>query len=76
MFLNPKDRKLLMNKSQNFFAILLVIGMILMLGRIIIGILAYFDITFISFFADYSVESFVILLIGVLGELMTRKRIR
>ena len=65
-----------MNKSQNFFAILLVIGMILMLGRIIIGILAYFDITFISFFTDYSVESFVILLIGVLGELMTRKRIR
>lgn len=55
-----------------FFLILTVIGIIMMAGRIVTGILHYFDTPFTTLFTDYSVESFVILVAGVLGELVTR----
>lgn len=63
-----------MKKLQAFFTLLIVIGMVMLLGRIVTGILEYVDISFISFFTDYRVESYIILVIGVLGELIIKRK--
>lgn len=60
---------------EKFFNWMLVIGIILMIGRIVTAVLLYLDIPFTTFFKDYSLISFIILIIGVIGtEAMKKKR--
>ena len=60
---------------EKFFNWMLVIGIILMIGRIVTAVLLYLDIPFTTFFKDYSLLSFIILIIGVIGtEAMKKKR--
>ncbi|ASK62091.1 hypothetical protein CFK37_07905 [Virgibacillus phasianinus] len=64
-----------MKSVRTFFSILIIVGIILMIGRILTGILLYFDMSFTKFFTDYSLISFVILIVGVLGELTVRNKV-
>ncbi len=53
----------------------LVIGLILMGGRILTVICHYYNIAFTSFFVDYHAASLAILLIGVIGtEIFNSRR--
>jgi len=54
----------------------LIIGLVLMGGRILTVILHYFHIAFTSFFVDYNVASIVILLIGIIGTEIFNSRKR
>ncbi|MGM9988541.1 MAG: hypothetical protein ACI35O_15145 [Bacillaceae bacterium] len=57
---------------KQLFDWMLVIGIILMVGRIITLICMKLDIPFTAFFKDYSTISVIILLIGVLGQSMMK----
>ncbi|PKG22328.1 hypothetical protein [Niallia nealsonii] len=46
---------------------MLVIGLLLLAGRIITAVCMFLKIPFTSFFKDYSIISIIILLIGLLG---------
>ncbi|GKU84612.1 hypothetical protein [Niallia sp. NCCP-28] len=46
---------------------MLVIGLLLLAGRIITAVCMFFNVSFTSFFKDYSIISIIILLIGLLG---------
>lgn len=53
----------------------LIVGFILMGGRIITTICRYYNIAFTNFFVDYHVASLVILLIGIIGtEILNRRK--
>ena len=53
----------------------LIVGFILMVGRIITAICHYYNIAFTTFFVDYHVVSLAILLIGNLGiEILNRRK--
>jgi len=53
----------------------LIVGFLLMGGRIITAICHYYHIAFTSFFIDYHVASLAILLIGVIGtEILNRRK--
>ena len=45
----------------------LVIGLLMLAGRIVTSICRYFNWSFTTFFTDYHVISLVILLIGIIG---------
>lgn len=59
---------------EKIFNWMLVIGIILMIGRIVTAILLYFDIPFTTFFKDYSLISIIILIIGVIGTEVMKKK--
>lgn len=53
----------------------LIVGLILLGGRIITAICRYYNIAFTTFFVDYHVASLVILLIGIIGtEILNRRK--
>lgn len=53
----------------------LIVGFILMVGRIITAICHYYNIVFTTFFVDYHVVSLVILIIGIIGtEILNRRK--
>lgn len=53
----------------------LIVGSILMVGRIITAICHYYNIAFTTFFVDYHVVSLVILIIGIIGtEILNRRK--
>lgn len=52
---------------EQLFNWMLVIGLVLMVGRILTAVLMFMDIPFITFFRDYSLVSVIILLIGIIG---------
>ncbi|KMY32651.1 hypothetical protein ACZ11_11165 [Lysinibacillus xylanilyticus] len=53
----------------------LIVGIILMVGRIITAICHYYNIAFTTFFVDYHVVSLVILIIGIIGtEILNRRK--
>ncbi|GEM_PF-427051 len=53
----------------------LIVGLILMGGRMITAICRYYNIAFTSFFVDYHIASLAILLLGILGtELFNRRK--
>ncbi|PAV28262.1 hypothetical protein CIL05_18010 [Virgibacillus profundi] len=56
-----------MNFFKKLFDWMLVIGLVLLLGRIITAVFLFLDIPFTTFFKDYSLISLVILIIGVIG---------
>ncbi|MEY9979010.1 hypothetical protein ABH968_003972 [Lysinibacillus sp. RC79] len=53
----------------------LIVGFILLGGRMITAICHYYNIAFTTFFVDYHVASLVILLIGILRtEILNRRK--
>lgn len=53
----------------------LIIGLILMGGRIITAICHYYNIAFTTFFVDYHIASLAILIIGIIGtEILNRQK--
>jgi hypothetical protein len=56
-----------MNLLGKVFNWMLIIGIALLVGRIITMVFRYLDISFITFFKDYSIISIIILLIGLIG---------
>ena len=64
-----------MKGLEQVFNWMLVIGLVLMVGRFATAAFMYFDIPFTSFFRDYGLVSFVILIVGVIGtEVMKSKK--
>jgi len=64
-----------MKGLEQVFNWMLVIGLVLMVGRFATVAFMYFDIPFTSFFRDYGLVSFVILIVGVIGtEVMKSKK--
>ncbi|MEV5030666.1 hypothetical protein [Paenibacillus sp. LPE1-1-1.1] len=57
-----------MRTLEKIFNWMVVIGLLLLVGRIITVILRYFEVPFTTFFKDYNVISFIILIIGAIGS--------
>lgn len=54
---------------------MLIIGLLLLLGRVITAICLFLDINFTTFFKDYSLISLLILVVGAIGtEIMKKKK--
>ncbi|MGG0410791.1 hypothetical protein [Peribacillus simplex] len=53
---------------------MVVIGMILLIGRLITMALLFLEIPFTSFFKDYSLISIIILIIGAIGQQFTKPK--
>lgn len=51
---------------------MVVIGMILLIGRLITMALLFLEIPFTTFFKDYSLISIIILIIGAIGQQFTK----
>ncbi|MGE7758736.1 hypothetical protein [Peribacillus sp. NPDC097895] len=51
---------------------MVIIGLILLLGRIVTAVFLFMDIPFTSFFKEYSVISIIVLIIGVIGQHYTK----
>ncbi|ASS95750.1 hypothetical protein [Peribacillus simplex] len=54
------------------FKWMVVIGMILLLGRLLTMAFLFLDIPFTTFFKDYSLISIIILIIGAIGQQFTK----
>ncbi|MCB5236359.1 hypothetical protein AB1L07_10725 [Niallia alba] len=53
---------------EKVFNWLLVIGLLLMVGRLLTLIFMFLDIPFTTFFKDYSLASIILLIIGLIGS--------
>lgn len=53
---------------------MLVIGLILLGGRLVTLICRYFDIPFSTFFKDYALVSMIILIVGIIGTEAMKKQ--
>jgi len=53
---------------------MLVIGLILLGGRLVTLICRYFDIPFRTFFKDYALVSMIILIVGIIGTEAMKKQ--
>lgn len=53
---------------------MIVVGLILLLGRILTAVFLLLDIPFTSFFIDYSIISIIILIIGLVGQQVVKNR--
>jgi hypothetical protein len=51
---------------------MVVIGMILLIGRLITMVFLFLEIPFTTFFKDYSLISIIILIIGAIGQQFTK----
>ncbi|MFY0516989.1 hypothetical protein ACOMCU_04030 [Lysinibacillus sp. UGB7] len=60
---------------KGLFNWMLIIGLILLAGRIITAICRFFDIPFTTLFTDFALISFVILIVGVLGSEVMKRQI-
>ncbi|MFJ5748003.1 hypothetical protein ACIP97_05275 [Peribacillus frigoritolerans] len=56
----------------NLFNWMVVIGMILLIGRLITMPFLFLEIPFTTFFKDYSLISIIILIIGAIGQQFTK----
>ncbi|MGE7636156.1 hypothetical protein [Peribacillus frigoritolerans] len=56
----------------NLFNWMVVIGMILLIGRLIPMAFLFLEIPFTTFFKDYSLISIIILIIGAIGQQFTK----
>lgn len=60
---------------EKIFNCMLIIGLLLLLGRVITAICLFLDINFTTFFKDYSLISLLILVVGAIGtEIMKKKK--
>lgn len=57
-----------MNFLKTVFDWMIVIGLVLLLGRITTAVFHFLDIPFITLFKDYSTISIIILLVGLIGQ--------
>ncbi|AZV63098.1 hypothetical protein [Peribacillus frigoritolerans] len=57
---------------RNLFNWMVVIGMILLIGRLITMAFLFLEIPFTTFFKDYSLISIIILIIGAIGQQFTK----
>lgn len=53
---------------------MLIIGLILLGGRIVTAICFYFDLPFTTFFKDYALVSVIILIVGIIGTEAMKKQ--
>jgi len=53
---------------KNLFDWMVVIGLILLLGRVITFVCRFLDIPFTTFFKDYNAISIIILIVGAIGQ--------
>ncbi|MEX3745507.1 MULTISPECIES: hypothetical protein [Lysinibacillus] len=64
-----------MKLIENIVKGCLIVGFLLLGGRILTAICHYYNIAFTTFFVDYHVVSLAILLIGILGiEILNRRK--
>lgn len=56
----------------NLFNWMVVIGMILLIGRLITMLFLFLEIPLTTFFKDYSLISIIILIIGAIGQQFTK----
>lgn len=56
-----------MKVFEKVMSVFLVIGFLMLAGRIVTGICRHFNWPFTMFFTDYHLISLVILLIGIIG---------
>lgn len=61
-----------MKLLEQIFNWMLLIGVVLLIGRIVTLIFKLLDIPFITFFRDYSLISLIILIIGAIGTQMMK----
>lgn len=61
-----------MNSLGKLFNWMVVIGMILLIGRLVTVVFLFLDIPFTTFFKDYSLISIIILIIGAIGQQITK----
>ncbi|MFY0782702.1 hypothetical protein AB1K18_20820 [Peribacillus simplex] len=61
-----------MNSLGKLFNWMVVIGMILLIGRLVTVVFLFLDIPFTTFFKDYSLISIIILIIGAIGQQFTK----
>ncbi|KOS68634.1 hypothetical protein AEA09_08810 [Lysinibacillus contaminans] len=56
-----------MSSIDKVFRGFLILGLVMLGGRIVTAICRYFEIEFTSFFTDYHLVSLLILVIGIIG---------
>ncbi|MDM5211189.1 hypothetical protein QUF94_07020 [Peribacillus sp. NJ4] len=61
-----------MNSLGKLFNWMVVIGVILLIGRLVTVVFLFLDIPFTTFFKDYSLISIIILIIGAIGQQFTK----
>ncbi len=59
---------------KRLFNWMLIIGLILLGGRIVTAICFYFDLPFTTFFKDYALVSVIILIVGIIGAEAMKKQ--
>ncbi|MDQ8734303.1 hypothetical protein [Paenibacillus sp. LHD-38] len=63
-----------MQTLEKIFNWMVVIGLLLLVGRIVTAVLKFMEIPFTTFFKDYNVISFIILIIGAIGSQILKDR--
>ncbi|MEK5382669.1 hypothetical protein [Niallia sp. FSL W8-0635] len=59
---------------EKIFNWLLIIGLVLMVGRLITLVFMFLDIPFTTFFKDYSMASIIVLIIGLIGSQVMKEK--
>ncbi|HEO8422046.1 Uncharacterised protein [Mycobacteroides abscessus subsp. abscessus] len=59
---------------EKIFNWLLIIGLVLMVGRLITLVFMFLDIPFTTFFKDYSMASIIVLIIGLIGTQVMKEK--
>jgi ABC-type antimicrobial peptide transport system permease subunit len=67
-------KEITMNFIEKVFNWMVMIGLGLLVGRIITLVFRLMDIPFTTFFKDYNIISFIILIIGVIGSQMMKDK--
>lgn len=61
---------------KKIFDIMLIIGLVMLAGRIVTAILTKMDIAFTTFFSATQIPSMVLLIVGLIGsEIYKRKKV-
>ncbi|MET4562685.1 ABC-type multidrug transport system permease subunit [Lysinibacillus parviboronicapiens] len=57
-----------MNFIEKMIKVCLIVGFVMLAGRLVTAICMYYELEFPTFFTDYHVVSLVILAIGIIGS--------
>jgi len=57
---------------EKLFNWMLVVGLLMLVGRVVTAVFLFMDKPFTTFFKDYSIISFVILIVGAIGSEMIK----
>ncbi|WP_342514038.1 hypothetical protein MKY34_04560 [Sporosarcina sp. FSL K6-1522] len=61
-----------MHFLSKIFDWMVIIGLVLLAGRIITMVFMILKLPFITFFRDYSIPSLIILIVGAIGQQMVK----